>query len=232
MKTQQLLGELAEHVERIFADLDGLATQWAAAVAAAREAERPPSRDDLVPLRHLIFDLLVRHRGLVAGSGIITAPDLLADAPRWLEWWWTKASGSPEELRVNLDPAAPDFYDYTRADWYTAPQSSRQRCAVGPYVDYACTNDYAITLSTPILAGDEMLGLAAADILVSSLERKVLPVLARLGRPVVLANADGRVIVSNSPHWAPGQRLPHSSAAQQGPTASWIASWLLVDVDA
>ena len=228
----ELFGDLVHAFGRVFADLDALAEQTRKIAATSRTLVR----DDLVPLREGIFDILARHRGLVAGTGIVTAPGLLADAPRWLEWWWMKSSGSPEELRVNLDPAAPDFFDYTRADWYATPERVGERHVAGPYVDYACTNDYAVTLSTPIRRGKRMVGVAAADVLVSSLERHVLPVLSGFDRAVALANADGRVIASNSPTWAPGYRVPTAArtslVGKHRPHHASIESWLLVDVEA
>jgi hypothetical protein len=141
---------------------------------------------------------------------VVTAPGLLADAPRWLEWWW---GAGPERLRVNLDPAAPDFYDYTTTEWYTASAP----CLAGPYVDFACTNEYAITMSVPVVG----FGVAAADILVASLERRVLPALVALDRPVALTNAAGRVIASNTPELTPGLRVDVGDGRASG--------WRLVD---
>ena len=57
------------------------------------------------------------------------------------------------------------------------PLRSMSRRVAGPYVDYACTNEYAVTLSMPVPDGDDLLGVAAADVLVSSLETRVLPAL-------------------------------------------------------
>jgi hypothetical protein len=124
---------------------------------------------------------------------------------------------------VNLDPAAPDFYDYTTTAWYgtDAPRLS------GPYVDYACTNQYAITMSLPVHGPGGFLGVAAADVLVSSLERRVAPALGALGRPVALTNAHGRVIASSEPAVAPGRRLAlDDGRVRPAP----IPGWLLVDV--
>lgn len=229
MTAGTVLAPLARELEHVFGALEGLAGRFREVCAGGA------GRDDLVPLRPEIFELLQSHRGLVAGAGLITAPGLLRDAPRWLEWWWTNAAGSPEALRINLDPAAPDFFDYTTADWYATPLASGARRVAGPYVDYACTNAYAVTLSIPIASdavasvasGGEVLGVAAADVLVSSLETRVLPALTGIDRPVVLANADGRVIASNSPRWAPGMRVPvDGSTAPGGPPLPWV----LVDV--
>ncbi|HEU0238768.1 MAG TPA: cache domain-containing protein [Micromonosporaceae bacterium] len=234
----ELFTALVPAFDRVFDDLDRLADETRRIAAEATEIGL--YREDLDALRYLIFDSLERHRGLVAGTGVITAPDLLIDAPRWLEWWWTKASGTPEELRVNLDPGAPDFFDYATTDWYAGPERSGRRHVAGPYVDYACTNDYAVTLSVPIRDDEAMIGVAAADVLVSSLEGRVLPVLAGLARPVALANAAGRVIASNSARCAPGYRLPAggrtntalgTAATREHADASSIAAWVLVDVD-
>ena len=70
-------------------------------------------------------------------------------------------------------------------------------------------------------AGGETLGVAAADVLVSSIERRVLPTLVSLDRAVALTNADGRVITSNTSTVVTGQRLDART-----PSA---ASWLLVE---
>ena len=53
--------------------------------------------------------------------------------------------------------------------------------AVGPYVDHFCTGDYTITMSVPVLLGGRFVGVAAADVLVSSLERRIVP--AQPGQP-------------------------------------------------
>ncbi len=184
-----------------------------------------PAREDLEALRPSIFALLSEE--LVTGAGIVTAPGVLSDAPRWLEWWWTSTRSEPEALRVNLDPAAPEFYDYTVADWYAVPERTRAPRASGPYVDFACTNEYAITLSVPI-GTTEFLGVAAADVLVSSLDARVVPALAALGRPAALTNADGRVIASNSPAVSPGRRIALDPAAEP----AGALPWLLVELPA
>jgi hypothetical protein len=233
----EVLGQVVDELERVFGRLDAIGRQLGDLAADAATADRPLLRDDLAALRPAIFEVLAAHRGLVAGAGVITAPGLLRDAPRWLEWWWTRAAGTPEALRINLDPTAPDFFDYTTADWYATPERTLARRVAGPYVDYACTNEYTITLSAPIRPGADLLGMAAADILLSSLERQVLPALVSVPRPVVLASADGRVIGSNSPHWAPGLRVgvergvPAILHGRGAAPSSPLRSWVLVDVD-
>jgi hypothetical protein len=237
----EVLGHVVHDLEQVFRALDTLGRRLHDIVARANAIEAPVHRSDLTSLHEVIFDILANHRDLVAGAGVIIAPQLLLDAPRWLEWWWTTAAGTPEALRVNLDPDAPDFFDYTTADWYATPERTLTRQAAGPYVDYACTGEYAITLSIPVHLGERLLGVAAADVLVSSVERRVLPALMSIAHPVVLANMDGRVIASNSPHWTPGLRVSvnggNPAVAREpdldsDPASSPLRSWVLVDVDA
>src|SRR6185295_1720745 len=200
----EVLGDVADELDRVFAGLADLGRAF-----GALEGD-PLSRTDVETLRPDIFALLAAHEDLLNGAGVVTAPGLLADAPRWLEWWW---GPGPEPLRVNLDPAAPDFYDYTTTEWFAATEPAMS----GPYVDYACTNEYAITLSVPVPG----FGIAAADVLVANLERRVLPTLVAIDRPVALTNGDGRIIASNAAALAPGLRVRVPPEAAAG--------WLLVE---
>jgi DNA-binding FadR family transcriptional regulator len=213
------LGQVGAWLDRLFGMLDGLGGALARLAAAGT-----PRREDLASLRATIFEVLATHRGLAAGAGVITAPDVLADAPLWLEWWWTSPAGTPEQLRVNLDPAAPDFYDYTAAAWYENARLSGGPQATGPYVDYFCTGEYTITLSVPVRLDGRFLGVAAADVLVPSLEGQVMPGLLRSAGPVALTSPDGRVIAATARDWAPGLRWPHHPAdgqAEPSPLGEW-----------
>ena len=228
---RDLLAAVEATVDGIFAALEPLARSYRQSVA-----ERGPDlvREDLAALRPHIFELLERHTGLVAGAGVITAPGTLADSRYWMEWWWTRASGAPEALRVNLDPSAPDFFDYPTAEWYAVPEQTRARHVAGPYVDYACTNEYALTVVVPVHLGDQLIGITAADLPVARLEAQVLPALLALPRPMALVNAAGRVVASGSPQLFPGMLVgapddarftesdsPGSPDRAAGPTAGW-----------
>lgn len=215
MAEHDLLAEVTAEFDRIFAALTPLAEEFAATTTT--------TRDDLAALRPTIHTILSEHRGLVAGAGVITTPGLLTDSRYHLEWWWTRADGEPAALRVNLDPTAPDFFDYTTADWYATPERTRANHVAGPYVDYACTNEYALTVAVPALHDDTMIGVAAADVLVSSFEQRVMPALRALPQPMALVNATGRILAANSPHLAPGLRVPVAKATTTGP-------WQLVPV--
>ena len=227
------LGESLERLFKVLENLGGMLTDLFAPHAAATASGSPAAsgsvqRDDLAKLRPAISRLLADHRDLASGAGVLTAPNVLADAPLWLEWWWTTPAGSPEQLRVNLDPTAPDFFDYPTAAWYTAAEGERSGgTATGPYVDYFCTGEYTITLSVPVRLGGRFLGVAAADVLVSNLEGQVLPALLEAGRPVALTSPEGRVIAATTADLVPGARVPASGATL---VPSHLGRWRLAEI--
>jgi hypothetical protein len=169
-----------------------------------------PVHEDLIDFRGAISDV-ISGRGPIGGAGVIVAPGVLADTRYWMEWWWAVPDHDPEALRVNLEPTAPDFFDYTTADWYVTPERSGSRHIAGPYVDYVCTNEYAITLAQPVRASGRFVGVAALDVTVAGFEGFVLPLLRTVPRAATLANAAGRVIASTSSSVWPGQRMPESA---------------------
>ncbi|WP_457110335.1 PDC sensor domain-containing protein [Marmoricola sp. URHA0025 HA25] len=177
----------------------------------------------LADLRPRIHRILREHTDLVIGAGVALAPDVLSDKSHHLEWWWDRGGRAAESLRVNLDPAAPDFYDYTTTDWYTTPQHTGRSHVSGPYVDYACTNSYGLTLAHPVMARSGVVAVVAADVPLARLEAKALPLLASRDECVVV-NGHGRVILSTTPLVLPGMRssgADRPSTERKRPYGDW-----------
>jgi DNA-binding FadR family transcriptional regulator len=195
---------LADDVERILAALRATAAAYRASVTGSADGY---TLADLAALRPRIHATLEDFSDLAVGTGIVTAPGLVDDAPYWLEWWWRQVDGTPEALRVNLDPSGPDFFDYTAEEWFDVPIRARREHVAGPYVDYACTNQYTFTLSVPVHDGDRPLGIAAMDVLSDHVERRIMPALCAGPAPLALLNANGRVIAASRAEPAPGARL-------------------------
>ena len=120
---------------------------------------------------------------------------------------WTRISGEPEALRVNLDPAAPDFFDYTSADWHLTPMRNSTRHVAAPTLTMRAPMNTRSPSRVPVTIYDRFAGVAAADVLVLNLERQLLPALLTLSKPGVLLNSGGRVIASSSPQFASGMRV-------------------------
>jgi hypothetical protein len=218
-RAARLLARVTRRMEQVLTSVAGLV---AAAESLAGTAGRPPQGqplrcDDFTALRPLVGGLLREHAGLAAGAGVVLAPHTVADAPRCIEWWWADQSGRVVPLEVDLDPESVEFYDYTTTDWYREPERTGAPTLAGPYVDFICTHEYTFTLAAPVRLGGRFIGVAAADILATQVERLVLPGLsglglAGLGRTAVLASGHGRVIASTSASLPPGAALPRQPA--------------------
>ena len=222
MTPEQVLAQIDGEVARLFAALGPVA----AGFGRVASLSGPIVRDDLLDVRGAISDVLRAHPEFVAGCGVVPAPDLLEDAPYWMEWFWSVPNRDPEALRVNLEPMAPDFFDYTTADWFVTPERTGKRHIAGPFVDYVCTNEYATTLALPVEALGRFVGIVALDVTVSGWERRLLPALRRMGEPVTLTNASGRIIASTSALRSPGRRIEATESVEL--IGSTSAGWQLV----
>jgi hypothetical protein len=221
----RLLADVTRRMEQVLSSVAGIVT---AAESIAGAADRPPAGtalsgpapsgpalrcDDFAATRPLVAGLLREHASLAAGAGVVLAPHTVADAPRCIEWWWTDQSARIVPLEVDLDPESAEFYDYTTTDWYREPERTDAPTLAGPYVDFICTHEYTFTLAVPIRHAGRFIGVAAADILATQVERLVLPGLCALGlagtgQAAVLTSGQGRVIASTNASLPPGSALP------------------------
>lgn len=196
---------VAATIDGIFAMIDGwrdlLEDRLAAAEALTAETVDPLVETFAVPA--------VSGETLLTGAGFVAAPGALTDAD-WHLAWWLGTTGSTHGVRRLAtidDPSHEQFRDYTALEWWRVPQATGARHLTGPYVDYVCTDDYTVTITTPVVRAGTMIGVVGADALVDRLERVLLPVL-RAGRsPATLINASGRVVTSTDARREPGSIL-------------------------
>jgi hypothetical protein len=210
-----VLAGITRELEGVLSSVTELREEWLRVLVAAGALERAPRSQDLAALHPLIANVLRRHDGFAAGAGVVLAPDVLPDAPRWIEWWWADRGSGIERLEVDLDPGSAEFYDYTTSEWYSEPERTREVSVAGPYVDYICTHTYTYTLSLPMIHRGRFVGVAGADILAEQVEHTVLPELTRLGRVTVLASGNGRIIASNTERLLPGAVLARQEASSE-----------------
>jgi Cache domain len=223
----RLLAGVTRRMDEVLGSVAGLAAAAESIAGRAPASQTPASqtlasqslrRGDFAALRPLVAALLQDHAGLAAGAGVVLAPQMLADTPRCIEWWWADRTGRVVPLDVDTDPESAEFYDYTTTEWYREPERTGTATLAGPYVDFICTHEYTFTLAAPVRSAGRFIGVAAADILATQVERLVLPGLCRLGAPagdhaVVLASGHGRVIASTSASLPPGAALPRPPQA-------------------
>jgi hypothetical protein len=65
---------------------------------------------------------------------------------------------------------APTFYDYATTDWFRQPRAKGRSTVAGADVDAPCTGQYAVHA---VHAFDRFVGVVAADLPVSVLERRL-----------------------------------------------------------
>ncbi|HTU29148.1 MAG TPA: GntR family transcriptional regulator [Solirubrobacteraceae bacterium] len=190
----------------------------------AEQRAQPLLRTDLGPLGSLLRSGLDR-LPIMAGLGMIFAPNALGDETRWIEWLWRNGDDPPEPLITTLDPAAPDFYDYEAAEWFYEPREHGTRWIAGPFVDHSATDAHIFTLTQPVLDGQgRFLGVAGADLTVDSMEAITRPALAAVPGRAALLNHRGRVIAANTSDDLPGT-LHHPVADDslgRDPRIPWI----------
>ena len=196
---------IATVVERVFHSVAAVRDSVLDAHRAARERGEPMADRDVTAMRDTLVDLLHRKREIAVGMGVIVAPGFLADQPFRLEWWQCEPErGEPRRLEVDLNPHSVGFYDYAAAEWFVVPRRTGRRHVVGPYVDVHGTDRYLLTLTVPVLAYGEFVGVAGADIPVARFETLALRELGDLAVDVVVVNPEDRVVLSTSARWLAG----------------------------
>jgi len=154
-----------------------------------------PRRDGVAPTADEVFAVAqepsrtVLGDPRVLGAGFVAHPDLAVDATYLLAWWQGEQRepiAEPTALRRSVD--------YSLKEWFTAPLASGAPHVTGPYVDYVCTDESVVTVTTPVLAAGEVLGVMGADVLADTVERELGGVFAGAG--VCLVNARDRVVVA------------------------------------
>jgi hypothetical protein len=198
---------VATTIDDIFATIDG----WRTLLEDRLTMDAAPTAAIVDPLVRTFAEPAVGGETLLTGAGFVAAPGVLVDA-EWHLAWWLGSSGSGfrpgvRRLATIDDPAHDQFRDYTTLEWWRVPASTGARHLTGPYVDYVCTDDYTVTITTPVLVGGRLIGVVGADALVDRLERVLLPVLRSGHSPATVVNASGRVVTSTDARREPGSIL-------------------------
>jgi hypothetical protein len=221
---------VAERVATTFDDLFATIDAWRDRLQAHLEADAAPTADTLDPVVEAQAVPALAADGLITGSGFVAAPGLLSDAHWHLAWWLGGAAGIRRLATID-DPSNEQFRDYTTLEWWRFPARTGTRHLTGPYVDYVCTDDYTVTITTPVTVGGALLGVVGMDVLVDRLERELLPLLRAAGVPIAVVNASGRIVTATDARREPGsmlrlEGLDEALAPLRGPVPSAISGRL------
>lgn len=186
-----------------------IVTEYFGRAIAALEAWKAPFSDDLRharergPVTTDVLDALVAPYARrtfavdlpVYGAGFIAALDSLADARSHLAWW---QGVDRSQLVLAVQSLTKQHIDYSELEWYRVPQQTGAAHVAGPYVDYLCSDEYTITIASPVVLEGTFVGVAGLDLLIDQVERDLTPRLAQLGDDISVVNGIGRVLLSTS----------------------------------
>jgi hypothetical protein len=116
----------------------------------------------------------------------------------WTLEWWFKKNQQLQQAKLEHYQNAQRFLDFRGFDWFRFPEQHRKLYIQGPYVDYICNGAYTITTAYPVLVQGQFVGVIAIDLLVSSLEKILLPALKAIEQTAVIINDQCRVLTSNA----------------------------------
>lgn len=198
---QRIQEALTHHLDR----LQRLGRLVEAAVDAVAEPEAGLPESALGPVRDQI-EVWLGGEDAAFGYGFIASPEVVERRERYL-FWFQQGERGVRRLQLNFDPGDVNVYDYLEMDWYTKAEETRRPVIYGPYVDYAGSDQFVLTLSYPVIHEGRFLGVAGADLLMTRMEVELAPVLNRVEEETVVVNADRQVVMSNSARWITGDRL-------------------------
>ena len=231
-----MTGEGPGELARVAAAVSALVEQVFATVARVHQAvlrsvERQGPGTGREVLADGVQELLREPGQLAVGLGLVVAPRPEEGLPLRLEWWQVDPDGGEvHTLEPDLRPSSLGYYDYTTAEWYAVPRRTGRRHAFGPHVDVHGTGRYVLTLTEPVGAGRDFVGVAGADVPVRRFETHLLQALGALPAPFVLLNDEGRVVLSTAPRFLVGSLLPADGGTGEGAPIPGVP-WRLLLVD-
>jgi len=207
MTPQAIAAFIAETIDPVFATIDA----WRDILEAELTGDEEPTAAYVDPIVSALVHPALEGPGLITGAGFVAAPGYFADAHWHLAWWLagngTRSAGGVRRLEAESDPESENFRDYTGLEWWRVPARTGTRHLTGPYVDYVCTDDYTITVTTPVRVAGEMVGVVGTDAYAARLEQELRQVIRGAGTPCAVVNASGRVVTATESRREPGSML-------------------------
>ena len=207
MTPSAIAAYIAETIDPVFTTID----TWRDILERELAALAEPTAAVVDPIVSALVHPALEGPGLITGAGFVATPGYLTDA-HWHLGWWLAGNGSRNSsgvrrLEAESDPESENFRDYTGLEWWRVPARTGSRHLTGPYVDYVCTDDYTITVTTPVRVAGRMVGVVGTDAYAARLEQELRAVIGGAGAPCAVVNASGRVVTATESRREPGSML-------------------------
>lgn len=195
-RAEQAAAQISAFFSDILARLEPMRVDAEALFAAGAVKSTDLVRALETPTLTLLRDLPL------IGGGFVATPGLLADRSHYLAWW------QGEGQRLLGEPEAPGSgitFEYELHEWFAVPQQTARTHVAGPYVDYVCADELVLTATVPAMLGDQMIGVAGADLLLEVFEERTRSVMRTAG--ATLVNSNNRIVVSAAAPLGFGERV-------------------------
>ncbi|MFJ4210846.1 GntR family transcriptional regulator [Paenarthrobacter sp. NPDC089675] len=128
------------------------------------------------------------------GTGFIAEQSYFG-APGSIWCYLPSGAESPQRFEFEM---GPEFYDYSTAPWWPAPDADAEVHTSYAYIDALGTNEHVITFTKRVTRAGKMAGLAAADILISRLQTEFAPLMQPLPPNTCIVDQNEVVIATNT----------------------------------
>jgi hypothetical protein len=189
---EQRAQRIVDVTDRLFTDLERLADATAPLLAGATDAEALAAVAEPLVAEHL-----AEHE-LSIGAGMATAPEAGGLGPLGTMVWWRRDDGAVRRKQHVDNPESDSYYDFAHSRWFRTAVETRQRTLIAPFVDSWGTDDLTMVAAVPVVVGDAVLGVVAADLVVRTWLAAVDELLDPMCRELLL-DAEDRVVASSDP---------------------------------
>ena len=145
------------------------------------------------------------------GTGFMADPSYFGE-PGSIWCYLPSGPESPQRFEFEM---GPEFYDYSTAPWWPAPDADDTVHASYAYIDALGTNEHVITFTKRVTREGKMAGVAATDILVSRLQAEFDPLLRPLPPNTCIVDQNDVVIATNTASLVGGILSPSHQAERR-----------------
>ncbi|SEQ97553.1 hypothetical protein SAMN05216522_10996 [Rosenbergiella nectarea] len=156
-----------------------------------------------------LAEKLLSQQDLLSGAGFALYNE--STTRSWEIAWLYRPQSHRLAKNYCLNKASQHLVDYQTFSWFSTVKETKEGYLHGPYVDYVCNSTYTLTYLYPVYFDKQLIGVAAADVMVGQLERILRDTLANERLPIVMTTPSGRIFFSNLPNYRVGELKSRSA---------------------